>query len=183
MLYFSFNKHCDGSHFYYSFNSLKLMRYGSKTCSTCRKILMFVFTEGYEWCIFIFEVNPENFRNLRKPRYDCTSETVTARRILDQLSTSTGTARKSPIRCISNSNTSSPDAPTGTECMFNGPGLEHYRAVVARVIVSHFLRTMMNGPLYIPSAVNSLSLSSSDDLFLSVLVCWLHAFYTLDAPP
>jgi len=67
--------------------------------------------------------------------------------------------------------------------MFNGPGLEYLRAVVARVIVSHFLRTMMNGPLYIPSAVNSLSLSSSDDLLLSVLVCRLHAFFTLDAPP
>jgi hypothetical protein len=40
----------------------------------------------------------------------------------------------------------------------------------------------MNGTPYIPSAVNSPSLSSSDDLLLSVLVCWLHASRTLDAP-
>jgi len=177
VLYFSLHKHCGGSHLYCSFISSKLMRYGSKTSSRCRKMLTLIFTEESEWCIFIFEFakppKTEIWLYFEDGLVKAHPRPATHKHQHSQQVT----------RCTRSTSRSNLDALSGTECMFNGQGLEYWRAVVARVIVSHFLRTMMNGPLYIPSAVNSLSLSSSDDLLLSVLVWRLHAFFTLDAPP
>jgi hypothetical protein len=34
------------------------MRYDSKTCSSCRTILMFLSIEVSEYCVFILEVTP-----------------------------------------------------------------------------------------------------------------------------
>jgi hypothetical protein len=41
-------KLCDGSCFFSSSSSLNIMRYGSKTCSICRTILMLLYIEGPE---------------------------------------------------------------------------------------------------------------------------------------
>jgi len=38
--------------FSFPVSSLHIMRYGSKTCSSYRKILMFLSIEGSEWYIF-----------------------------------------------------------------------------------------------------------------------------------
>ena len=40
--------------FFFFSSPLDNMRYGSKTCPSCRKILMFVFIEGSEGCIFVW---------------------------------------------------------------------------------------------------------------------------------
>ena len=46
IFFFSFQKHCDGSCFFFSLNSLNIIRYGSQTFSSCRTILMLLSIKG-----------------------------------------------------------------------------------------------------------------------------------------
>ena len=67
---FSLQKHCDRKVFFFTLNSLSFMQYGFKFYSSCRKMLMLLFTEKAEWCLFLFLVRPREFAKSRstKPR-------------------------------------------------------------------------------------------------------------------
>lgn len=56
--FFSLQKDCDGSCFFCPLNPLGMMRNGSKTSSSCRKMLMLLSAAVFELCIFIVGVNP-----------------------------------------------------------------------------------------------------------------------------
>jgi hypothetical protein len=43
----------------FSYNCLNITRRGSKTCSTCRKILMLLSIEGYQWRNFVHRATLE----------------------------------------------------------------------------------------------------------------------------
>jgi hypothetical protein len=49
---FSLQIHCSVSCFFFSFNSLNIMRCDSKTCGSCRTLLMLLSIEGPELSIF-----------------------------------------------------------------------------------------------------------------------------------
>lgn len=51
-------KTCNMCCFFSSFNSLNIMEDCSQTCSSCRKILMLLSTEGSGWFILILRVTP-----------------------------------------------------------------------------------------------------------------------------
>ena len=58
VFFFSLQKHCEGNCFFFPFNSLDIMRYASKACSSCRAVLMLISTEGSEWYICIYWATP-----------------------------------------------------------------------------------------------------------------------------
>jgi hypothetical protein len=55
--FFSLQKDCNGSCFC-PLNPLDMMRDGSKTSLSCRKILMFLSAAGFELCVFIVGATP-----------------------------------------------------------------------------------------------------------------------------
>jgi hypothetical protein len=51
-------EHCNGSCWLFSFNSSNITRYGPKTCSICRTVLILPSTERSQRCIFILDETP-----------------------------------------------------------------------------------------------------------------------------
>jgi hypothetical protein len=56
--FFPLQKRCNGSCWLFSFNSSNITRYGPKTCSICRTVLILLSTERSQRCIFITGVTP-----------------------------------------------------------------------------------------------------------------------------